>query len=366
MKSFQYADAAVEQGINIRFRDPKQAEVMEVQDTLGKIADWMGHDLRMEGPPPKGFLIKELTEQQRNLLNAVLGLQYARRNAEQQAELRNVPLVESGEQMVDLREHLQSGSQVSFSDKPFHEACGSYAKKKRIMCVRQEVATKLMLVCRALNEVHMSAHIEDCWRPPEVQQGLLLRRLVDVARANPDWNWEQVKMVAMSLTAPSPGLAGHQAGAAVDWRIYDIDGRDFLPLGNDYPEGGAHSSLEFPYLTAQQWRTRTLFASVMRMQGFRLLLTEDWHASHGDRGMGADGALTRKAHFGPLQSFNVQTEEVLAYEPQEREIPYFTDDEVQELILRARLPGGGRGKFASKPTEIYAWFWHKKSEKKAD
>jgi hypothetical protein len=177
--------------------------------------------------------------------------------------------------------------------------------------------------------------VEDCWRPPEVQEGLLLRRIIQIAFENPDWRPEKVQTVATSLTAPRPGLAGHQAGAAIDWTLRNFSyRRPFEPnLGNEYAEGGAISSLDFPYLTFQQWKTRTLFEQSMRLGGFKLLRTEDWHGSYLDRGMGIDGIPMEKALYGPLQSFDVVSGTVEAYKPEDTEKDYISIEEVRHLVL---------------------------------
>lgn len=145
-------------------------------------------------------------------------------------------------------------------------------------------------------------------------------------------------MVTASLTAPAPGLAGHQAGAAVDARLkFAGQPEKFYELGNEYAEGDVIASIDSPYITARQWETRMYFAAAMRMGGFKLLRTENWHGSHGDRGMGADGAVHMgSARFGPLQSFERTTGRVQPYEPGWVEGWYLGAEERSALLAAAR------------------------------
>jgi D-alanyl-D-alanine dipeptidase len=335
--SYKRADKSLEKHLKLSFARPESTELSEVAKVLQKISDYTGGELRRVHPPERGFLKDPLTPEQRSVLNAQLTPSYAMINDMQQQTLRlHVKIRDNGEELVSLKPQVSDYSAL-FSHRPIHEACGPYANKKRIFVLRKLVATQACLLTRGLNAANLVPQFEDCWRHFEVQRGLYLRRVVLVAREFPTLRWDMVKMIASSFTAPSPGLAGHMAGAAIDVRLRDMSDNRLLDLGNDYAEGGAGSSLRFPYLTSQQWRTRVLLAEAMRMAGFKLLDTEDWHGSLGDRGLSHDGSLKMEtAMYGPVKSFKVKSGEVELFAAEEIDDYFLTDAQIKALIERSR------------------------------
>ena len=204
------------------------------------------------------------------------------------------------------------------------------------MYVRDSVAQKAALLFRALNTVERLPHIEDCFRPPDVQRGLYIRRIINIARANQDKEWEEVKLLASSLTAPAPGSAGHQAGAAIDWILRRLSDQEFLDAGNTYAEGGAFSCIDFPYLTFSQFRTRMYFLMGAHMAAFKVLPTESWHMSDGDRGMVQGQVVMREARYGPLRDFNRATGEIDAYDSKDIDRWHLSDEETRWLVDESR------------------------------
>lgn len=340
LKSFgpfiNYADPVLERSIGIAFRKPRKDEISRVREEVATMVIELGKIAWELETPPKGFLSHDLTTEQRSTLNEALGLRYAEHNIAQQDEIVNMPIRESGENMVHLPGFLaEHGIHAAFSRRPFHEACGSFAGKERIAWVRRSVAELMADAFAALAQIDLQPFIEDCWRPPEVQKGLYRRRIEGAARST-KWNAEQIEEVTTSLTAAMPGLAGHQAGAAIDWRIQGRDGK-LLDLGNNYAEGKPVSSIDFPYVTFEQWRTRTIFKSLMQAAGLKLLATEDWHASYGDRGMSIDRHARRtSARYGPIKGFDKDDGAIAPYPPQEIDTPFFTIEEIDRIVHDAR------------------------------
>lgn len=347
----------MDKALRIVYAPPDRDRILSLQDTLRAISDVIG----IEPPdliiPERGFLVGNMTQEQRDVLNAVLGPDYAEQNATQQSMLREIPIEECGDPMVSLHQTFnEHGVEAIFSNRPFHEACASWAGEQRVFFLRRDVALKITAAFRALNRVGCIPQIEDAWRHFLVQRGLLVRRMVAIARDYSDWDWKKVQIAAMSFTAPAPGLAGHQAGAAIDWQLCSATDRQLLDLGNAYPEGGAASSLDFPYVTQEQWTTRTLFRATMHMAGMKLLRTEDWHASHGDRGMGIDGQLKMAhAHYGPITDFDRRTGEIVPYHNDMIEGHYLTNDQCAQLIGMSREQAGP-GTFRISLDELYRQF----------
>jgi|GEM_PF-1812257 len=333
-----YADEALEKAVGLRFVEPERKKMNRLQDELGRIASSFGGNAPDINTPRKGLLSERLSDHQKNVLNAVLWPTYAETYAEQQNSLLDTIIGETNEKMVELFKVLWGREAwFTYSKVPIHPACGPYANRQRIFFMRREVAHNVASVFRALNSADLMAHLEDCWRPPEVQEGLFIRRVIEVARWNPSWPWERVKMVASSLTAPAPGFAGHQAGAAVDWVIRKkTQDQDFLDSGVVYPEGSAVSCERFPYLTFEQFRTRVIFLFCAGMGGFKTLPTESWHISLGDRGMVEGKVPLKRAVYGPIKSFNRDTGEVDPYPAGRLNNWFLNDQEISSLVALSR------------------------------
>ena len=106
---------------------------------------------------------------------------------------------------------------------------------------------------------------------------------------------------------------------------------------NTYAEGKPVSSISFPYVTAEQWRTRTIFAQTMQAAGLKLLDTEDWHASYGDRGMSIDRTARKtSARYGPLLGFDRLTGAVEPYPEERVDEAFFSASDIEEIVAGAR------------------------------
>ena len=341
-----YADPEVETDNGISFDDsatPVSTAVTRVQQLADRLARLLAGESKQVHTPSKGFLISTLNQQQRSQLDKVLHLRYASAIGEQQRVLRTVRVQDQFEVMVHLRSMLSQRAEARYNVFPFHPACGLFAHQQRIHWLRREVAEKIAKAFAALNQIGYLGHVEDCYRPEQVQVGLLLRRIMTIARNHVEWSAEQVRDVAWSVTAPAPALAGHQAGAAIDWRLQrkDVPGEPFCPLGNavdikhDYPAGNASSSMYFPYLTAEEWETRTIYVTVMELLRMKVLASEDWHASWGDVGLGASRQVQSFAYYGPLKNFSREDGSVSPYiEPVFND--YLNLEEVSTIVRLAR------------------------------
>jgi len=338
-----YASEELEHALSIQFTPIEPRYLHQLRDELQGIACRFGTNAPEVCSPRKGVLPQSLQPQQKDVFNAVLWPQYAEGYAEAQSELLTVPIAESRDRMTDLFSVLhEREAWFTYSKVPLHPACEPTEHQQRVMWMRSDVAHSVALVFRALNDIGLMAHVEDCWRPPKVQKGLFLRRVVDTARGNTHWSWQHVKAMSSSLTAPAPGFAGHQAGTAVDWvlrkRSREVGEQTFLDEGNVYPEGGAVSSEHFPYLTFEQFRTRLIFLFSARMGGFKTLPTEHWHMSRGDRGMVGHTPVHR-AIYGPIKNFSRSTGEVEPYDPAAVDQCFFTDAQIERLVILSRQGG---------------------------
>lgn len=333
-----HLDEGLEREIGIVFTDVRHNAIDDLRLSVQKVANLLCTDPIDILTPERGFLVAPLTKEQRTWINRTLGAAYANENAAQQKDLLLIPIEECGDPMVNLEQKVKSDSvDISFSEGEFEPVS---SQKKRIWWMRKLAAMRLFQACSAFNRIGILPHLEDAFRPEEVQRGLFIRRIIRTTQIHPEWSDAEVMAFSKSITAPMPALAGHQAGAAVDLRLRSMETKSFLPLGNEYAEGGVISNINCPYVTQEQFHTRMLFASVMRMAGFKLLPTENWHASSGDRGMGIDApAPWTKAIYGPIRSFD-EKGNVVPYEKGDVTRSYVSDRQASSFMALARERAG--------------------------
>lgn len=333
-----YLDEATERELKLEFIPENPQLRQDLESTIDAAADVLGDRIdELLSVPRAGFLKTSLTDDQRWHINNILAPAYASLNAADQQKLLNIPVREIGDPVQSLPDAIRHARvDASFSSAPFHEACGTYAKQKRLWYIREKTCARLISVFQAFNAIGIRPHLEDAFRPEEVQEGLLFRRIASLAQIFPQWTAESVYKVAASLTASRPDLAGHQAATAVDFLLKDKTTDTLLPLGNGYSDPGIHGCIDFPYITWDEYRTRMLFAHICRSGGFRLLPTEDWHVSFGDRGMGIGGEVTnRKAIYGPIKDYSLLGD-ITPYPEEKKSVPYINLENAAHMISLAR------------------------------
>lgn len=316
------------------------ADLLEqLQQTLEAIAQSLGTQTP-EVIPPERFLRKPLTKSQDAAISLHLQESYAQAALQLQDALMSVTIAESAEKMVAVPKlFAEYGVPLSLSSLPFHAACGEWGGKPRVFWARAQVADKVLRAAQALQQQGFMIHLEDCFRPLGVQEGLFKRRVQLTLAEHPEWitDWDKVWQEARSKTAISPWMAGHKSGAAVDITLRTLEGEP-LPLGNAYPEGGPKVALVYPYVTQAQWSTRQLFSVSMELAGLRLYPYENWHASWGDlsaaivQGSTSEAQQNYVTQYGPIKGFDPQTGDILPYNPEEYFHPFFTKEELLSTI----------------------------------
>ncbi|HUC89282.1 MAG TPA: M15 family metallopeptidase [Patescibacteria group bacterium] len=264
---------------------------------------------------PAAFLAAPLTAEQKSAINHHETSAVANYCIDIQAGLGQVPIKESGERMVYIPDLLTgSGLPASFSETPFHPACGDWAGRQREFWARESFANRLVVMGALLESAGVQLHFEDAFRPVGVQEGLFRRRVDWTRNDHPDWDEDQIVAEAQSKTAVKPKLASHKGGAAIDAQLRDIDTGELLDSGHKYPDGGVLVFPLTPYVTAEQWRTRQLFQVAAGLSDLTLYVGEDWHVSYGDNLASLDeNAKVRPgyvAQYGPIKDFDHTTGEV--------------------------------------------------------
>lgn len=270
---------------------------------LGKIRDELVSEASGDS-----FLQNPLNASQKEIINHNETLEVAKDASVFAERVKEVPISESFEKMVNLKDpKVTSNIQISFSDVPFHPACGDWAGKERLFWVRKTLSECVLEMSVTLNRIGLSLHVLDAFRPPGVQEGLFSRRYSMTKNNHPDWSHEDLLLETRSKTAFSPRIASHKGGAALDVMLMDNQTGTLLDIGHNYPEGGALVALKSPYVTQEQWIARNLLALVSGKQDVSLFPFEDWHISYGDN----TAAATRAdellvASYGPVKSFSFE------------------------------------------------------------
>lgn len=261
---------------------------------------------------PVAFLATAPTAEQIAAINHTETPAVAQFCVDVQAQLAKVTINESRERMVHLPTVL-AGADVAatFSNVPFHAACGEWAGKQREFWARKGFADRLVIMGRLLEAAGTQLHFEDAFRPVGVQEGLFKRRVEWTKRDHPEWNDEKIITEAQSKTAVKPRLASHKGGAAVDARLRDSQTGELLDFGHNYPDGGALVFPQTPFVTAEQWRNRQLFQVAAGLSDLTLYVGEDWHVSYGDNLASLDehGRVRPDyvAKYGPIKDFDHTT-----------------------------------------------------------
>ncbi len=259
---------------------------------------------------PEIVLSAPLSDQDRLNINRRETAIVAKKTVDAQKLIDKVPIVDCLEGFDDIIKRFHdSGVDATFSDKPFHEACGEWAGKRRVFWARSGFVDRLVVMGSILNSINLSLHFEDAFRPVGVQEGLFRRRLGWTKERYPDWSIDKVLEEAKSKTAVKPRLASHKAGAAADLRLR-LDGA-IVDFGHEYPDGGAIVYPLTPFITGAQCFNRQMLNIASQISGLTMYMGEDWHVSYGDNLASIDASGNFKpdyvAKYGPVKSFDPTT-----------------------------------------------------------
>ena len=240
-----------------------------------------------------------------------------------QQQVSKIAIQENFEALVNLRSLPEQQLAWSFSDTPYHQACGDWAGKERLFYVRAALAEALVRLETMAESIGYALHFEDAFRPTGVQEGLFQRRIEMAKAQSPDLSDDDILLEAKSKTAFTPRIAAHKAGAAVDVRRRDIASNTLVDIGHEYPEGGELVRLDTPYVTREQWKNRKILAFLAQKANLAMYPYEDWHLCIGD----ATAAVVRgeqSARYGPIRSFDTDGSITKIYHNDELDQPFNT------------------------------------------
>lgn len=262
------------------------------------------------------FLSKKLTSTQVHAINERETHTVAKYCINIQSQLANVPIQESYERMLHLPTVFRElNIQATFSKTLIPQGFGAWSGKPQEFWTRESFTRRLVLLGSLLNTVGIQLHIEEAFRPGDVQEYMFNRRLLRTRLEHPNWDHDQIIAESKSKTASSPRLASHKAGAAVDVLLRSSVTGKLLDFGHKYPDGGVLVFPKTPYITQTQWQNRQLLQVAAGLCDLTLYVGEDWHLSYGDNlaSLNADNLVAKDyiAKYGPVKEFDHRSGEIL-------------------------------------------------------
>jgi D-alanyl-D-alanine dipeptidase len=183
------------------------------------------------------------------------------------ARLRAVPIVETGEPLVDLRDVAPSVH--------CHPGC--------LPLLRRTVAQMVALVGDSLPGGH-TLTVGTALRTPSMQREIRAGFTERLEREHPDWSQATLQralnrvIAPIDLRAPAP----HTTGAALDVGVRGPDGKQ---LRFDYGDDHWRSAPTYYHgLDDEARNNRITLIGVMEATGLTNYLGEWWHWSYGDQG----------------------------------------------------------------------------------
>jgi zinc D-Ala-D-Ala dipeptidase len=188
-------------------------------------------------------------------------------------EVTSLPVDESGDRLVDLRDIPALRVDTRLADPDGHFAH-----------VRCDVANRLV-IAQTLLPTGLGLLVVEGYRPMALQRKYFDAHVGRLRRAHPQRDEAWLRARASRYISP-PEVAPHVSGGAVDLTLCDRTGRE-LPLGtevNATPEESAGACrTDAPGIGAEAREHRALLRRVLTATGFVNYPTEWWHWSYGDR-----------------------------------------------------------------------------------
>jgi len=203
-----------------------------------------------------------------------------------------VPIVESGEKLVDIEEILSSQSQVIFNQSL------TSTGQKRIFVLRQALIKPLLSVAKEFNSLGYKLRFEYVYRRLEDQRRMYEQSVADTIKQYPSLSKEKIIEIAGILVASTPDTAAHVSGAAVDVTLLTLDNQ-VVNLGAEYLQSGDKSATNCLDISDEAKKNRQLLCSVMDKYDFANYPYEFWHFCQGDK---IEAKVHGKDHaiYGPL------------------------------------------------------------------
>lgn len=189
------------------------------------------------------------------------------------SELRNIPIKENNEEVVDL-ENL--GKYIAFDLADYL----SISEKDKALLVRKSVAEMLIQASILLSPDYKIIFL--CgYRTPDVQKYLYKKIEREIIADNPTWERAQIENRLDECVAPLD-LAPHCTGGAVDVFLGNKRG-GFVDIGCKVDELSERTFTYSEAITEKQKNNRKIFINALSQVGLCNFPGEVWHWSYGER-----------------------------------------------------------------------------------
>ena len=195
---------------------------------------------------------------------------------------KQVPVVESGEPLVDLATCEKNGASWDVNASALGEL--------GVALLRERLVLSFINAARDLNELGLEPVVHYAYRSPEMQKFLLrsdrvLDQVIDRVlwefgplAATPELAYDRL----IVLCANSFANGTHLAGTAVDITIRRLDGSGDLDVGGEYLEISELTPMDSPFISSAAREGRELVTKLMLQSGFYAYPYEFWHYSKDD------------------------------------------------------------------------------------
>lgn len=213
-------------------------------------------------------------------------------------EIRLIPTVECGEELVDTRifcPGLRHRIAEHLTD-PQEQEDANF--------VRKSVAEKLNVALKNL-PVGYGLKIRCCLRSIGTQTKFYNETYAKLQQKHPDWNSDNLEDEVEKFCG-APDLAPHCTGGAVDLFLLDEDGK-LLDIGCGPSEHTARAVTVNDIITPEQQKNRDVFTNTLLSSGLVNFPGEVWHWCYGESDWAAYGGhdraiygLVSRAGFGKI------------------------------------------------------------------
>ena len=179
-------------------------------------------------------------------------------------------------------------------------AAGLVVEQRADVRVRHDVAQRLSRAAARLPE-GVSLKVVEGHRGASAQSRIVAEYTATLRERFPAASHDELLRLSSRFVAPL-GVAPHVAGAAVDVKLVDVDGRELdmgTPLDATPEQSRGACYFAASNISGEARRNRAMLAAVLCSEGMVNYPTEWWHWSYGDRYWavisGAEHAL-----YGPV------------------------------------------------------------------
>ncbi len=191
-------------------------------------------------------------------------------------ELMKIPVIESKESLVSLRDYSKD---IIIEINSFSR---EYENLKEDECfIRESVA---IMLSQAQSLLHKSIKIKviDGFRSLDTQKKLYKLVFEEIKEKNQSMTKEELILETDKWVANPETIPPHTTGAAVDITLVDVAGKE-LPMGSEINSISEKAHTICNGLTEEEQKNRSLLIDLMKKVGFTNYPLEWWHWSYGDR-----------------------------------------------------------------------------------